>query len=191
MEDSEQIFLCRTEKTIVTKRDIIWKLAYLVIAGGVFLIDQSSKAWAVRRLHLGNDMPVIRGFLNFAYAQNTGVAFSMLDDHGDMGRWGLSIVSLVAATLVIYFFWRTPRTDDRMLGSLALLLAGIAGNVADRLRLGFVIDFIDVQFGSWHYPTFNVADMAIVIGAGLLILDMVMTKRGQNTEVGSQNSKAA
>jgi len=166
----------------VTKRDVIWKLAYLAIAGGVFLIDQSSKAWAVRRLRLGDDIQLIPGFLNFAYAQNTGVAFSMLDDHGSTGRWGLSIVAIIAGTLVVYFFWRTPRTDDRILGALALLLAGIVGNVVDRIRLGFVVDFIDVQFGSWHYPTFNVADMAIVCGALLLVVDMFLSKRKQQAE---------
>ena len=166
----------------MNKRDIIWKLAYLAIAGGVFLIDQSSKAWAVSRLKLGGDMPVISGFLNFAYAQNTGVAFSMLDDHGDTGKWGLSIVALVAAVLVLYFFWRTPRSDDRILGALALLLAGIAGNVTDRMRLGYVIDFIDVQFGNWHYPTFNVADAAICVGAGLLVIDMFFSKKKASEE---------
>jgi signal peptidase II len=166
----------------VNKKDLIWKFAYLAIAGGVFLIDQATKAWAVRRLRFGDDIQVIPGFLNFAYAHNTGVAFSMLDDHGSAGRWGLSMVALVAAALVLYFFWRTPRSDDRILGSLALLLAGIAGNVADRLRLGFVIDFIDVQFGGWHYPTFNVADMAICVGAGLLILDMFLSKRKEIKE---------
>ena len=160
----------------MNRKDIFWKLAYLVIAGGVYMIDQTTKAWATRSLRVG-DMPVISGFLNFAYAQNTGVAFSMLDQGGDSGRWGLSVVALVAATLVLYFFWRTPRTDDRILGSLALLLAGIAGNLTDRMRLGFVVDFIDVQFGSWHYPTFNVADSAICIGAGLLILDLFFGKR--------------
>ena len=163
----------------MTKRDFIWKLAYLAIAGGVFLIDQATKAWAVQRLRFGGDMTVISGFLNFAYAENTGVAFSMLDDGGTTGRWGLSLVALIAGTLVIYFFWRTPRSDDRILGALALLLAGIIGNVTDRIRLGFVVDFIDVQFGSWHYPTFNVADMAIVFGAGLLILDMFLSKKKQ------------
>jgi signal peptidase II len=163
----------------VSKKDLLWKFAYLAITGGVFLIDQTTKAWAARSLRFNGDWPLISGFLNFAYAQNTGVAFSMLDDHGDSGRWGLSIVALVAATLVLYFFWRTPRTDDRMLGSLALLLAGIAGNLTDRMRLGFVIDFIDVQFGSWHYPTFNVADAAICIGAGLLIIDLFLTKKHQ------------
>ncbi len=141
------------------------------------MIDQTTKAWATRALRFGGDMPIINGFLNFAYAQNTGAAFSMLDDQGDAGRWGLSAVAVVAATLVLYFFWRTPRTDDRVMGALALLLAGIAGNVTDRMRLGFVVDFIDVQFGSWHYPTFNVADMSICFGAGLLIIDMFLSKK--------------
>ncbi|MBK6750154.1 MAG: signal peptidase II [Pyrinomonadaceae bacterium] len=161
----------------MTKKDFIWKFAYLAIAGGVFMIDQVTKAWATRVLRFGSDRPVIDGFLNFAYAQNTGVAFSMLDDHGDAGRWGLSAVAFVAAALVLYFFWRTPRTDDRILGALVLLLAGIVGNVVDRMRLGFVVDFIDVQFGNWHYPTFNIADAAICVGAGLLIIDMVLSKR--------------
>lgn len=164
----------------VNKKDFFWKLGYLVAAGAVFMIDQTTKAWAVRRLRFGGDMEIIPGFLNFAYAQNTGVAFSMLDDYGDTGRWGLSVVAFIAATLVLYFFWKTPRADDRILGALALLLAGIAGNVVDRARLGFVVDFIDVQFGSWHYPTFNVADMAICTGAGLLILDMFLAKRAEN-----------
>ena len=166
----------------MTKRDFLWKLAYLAIAGGVFLIDQTTKAWAVRRLRFGDDLAVIPGLLNFAYAENPGVAFSMLDNQGAAGRWGLSVVALIAATLVVYFFWRTPRSDDRIMGALALLLAGIIGNVVDRIRLGFVVDFIDVQFGSWHYPTFNVADMAIVTGAGLLIIDMFLSKRKQQAE---------
>ncbi len=153
----------------------------MLASGAVFLIDQTTKAWAIRKLRFGGDISVIPNFLNFAYAQNTGVAFSFFDDHGDTGRWGLSVVAFVAATLVLYFFWRTPRSDDRILGALALLLAGILGNVVDRVRLGFVIDWIDVQFGSWHYPTFNVADAAICIGAGLLILDLFFSKKNQKT----------
>jgi signal peptidase II len=172
----------------VNKKDILWKLGYLAITGGVFMVDQTTKAWAVRRLRFDGDIEVIPGFLNFAYATNTGVAFSMLNDHGDAGRWGLSAVAIVAATLVLYFFWKTPRADDRILGALALLLAGIIGNVTDRIRLGFVVDFIDVQFGSWHYPTFNVADIAIVTGAGLLILDMILVKRSEVREQKSEIS---
>ena len=173
----------------MTKKDFFWKLGYLLAAGAVFMIDQATKAWAVSRLRFGGDIEVIPGFLNFAYAQNTGAAFSMLDDQGDAGRWGLSVVAFIAAALVLYFFWRTPRTDDRILGALTLLLAGILGNVVDRTRLGFVVDFIDVQFGSWHYPTFNVADMAICIGAGILILDMFLSKKPEDGKQKSEEEK--
>jgi len=166
---------------MINKKDFYWKIAYLLAAGAVFMIDQTSKAWAIRHLRFGDDVSVISNFLNFAYAQNPGVAFSFLDNQGDAGRWGLSAVAIVAAILVLYYFWRVPRAHDRLLGALALLLAGILGNVTDRLRLGFVIDFIDVQIGSWHYPTFNVADMAICIGAGLLILDMFLSRKDEQT----------
>lgn len=166
----------------VTKKDLFWKLGYLAASGAVFMIDQTTKAWAVKALSRGDIKEVIPGLLNFAYAMNTGAAFSILDNNGDHGRWGLSIVAMVAAVLVLYFFWRTPRTDDRVLGGLAMLLAGIIGNVTDRTRLGFVVDFIDVQFGNWHYPTFNVADVAICTGAGLLLLDMILTSRKQKRE---------
>jgi len=158
-------------------------LGYLVAAGALFMIDQMTKAWAVRRLCPSRfadcflSIPVIQNFLSFTYAENRGAAFSIFDSHGDAGRWGLSAVALVASVLVLYYFWRTPRSDDRMLGALALLLAGIVGNVTDRMRLGFVVDFIDVQFGTWHYPTFNVADMAIIAGAGLMIIDMFFGKK--------------
>jgi signal peptidase II len=161
---------------VVTKKDLFWKIAYLLMAGGVFMVDQTTKRWA-QGLKTSGDKSVIENFLNFSYAQNTGVAFSMFDDGGASGRWGLSAVAGIAAILVLFYFWRIPRAHDRLLGALALLLAGIVGNLTDRLRLGYVIDFIDVQFGSWHYPTFNVADMAICAGAGLLIIDLFFNRK--------------
>lgn len=159
------------------KADFLWKWAYLAAAMGVFLLDQSSKAWARKTLRFGDEMNVIPGFLNFIYAENTGVAFSQLNNGGETGRWALSALAGVAALAVLYYFWRTPKNEDRLLGACALLLAGIVGNLTDRVRLGFVIDFIDVQFGSWHYPTFNVADAAICLGAGLLILDLFLSRK--------------
>ncbi len=152
------------------------------MAGGVFLIDQITKAWAIRKLRFGGDVSVIPDFLNFSYAQNTGVAFSFLDNNGDAGRYGLSVVAGIAAILVLYYFWRVPRAHDRLLGALALLLAGIVGNLVDRARLGFVIDWIDVQFGAWHYPTFNVADAAICTGALLLMIDLFFNTKNQKTD---------
>ena len=141
------------------------------------MIDQTTKAWATRVLRFEGDKSVISGFLNFAYAQNTGVAFSMLDDNGDAGRWGLSVVALVAATLVLYFFWRTPRTDDRILGALALLLAGIAGNVTDRMRLGFVVDFIDVQFGAGIIRHLTSPTRRSASERDCLVLDMFLSQK--------------
>lgn len=174
------------------RQDLFWKFAYLLAAGMVFMIDQTTKAWAVRKLRFGGDMNVIDGFLNFVYAENTGVAFSMLDDHGTTGRWGLAVIAGVAATLVLFYFWRIPRTNDRLLGSLALLLAGIVGNLTDRIRLGFVVDFIQVHYKDWYYPVFNVADMAICVGAGLLIIDMFWAKKAEKTENAEiQNPKSA
>lgn len=160
----------------MNKKDFFWKFGYLVASGAVFMIDQVTKAWAVRRLGFEGDKEIIPNFLNFVYAKNTGIAFSILDDGGS-ARWGLTVVACVAAALVLYFFWRTPRTDDRILGALALLLAGIVGNVVDRARLGYVVDFIHVHYKDWNYPVFNIADMAICVGAGLLVLDMFMNRK--------------
>lgn len=167
---------------MLNKKDNLWKVAYLAMAAAVFFIDQMTKAWAIRKLRYGTDIIVIPNFLNFSYAENTGVAFSQLNDHGDAGRWGLSAVAIVAGVLVLFYFWRIPRANDRVLGALALLLSGIVGNVTDRLRLGFVIDFIDVQFGAWHYPTFNIADAAICTGAVILMIDVFFNKKYQKTE---------
>lgn len=168
---------------MINKKDFYWKIAYLAMSGGVFFLDQTTKAWAIRRLRFGGDVVVIPNFLNFAYAENTGVAFSQLNNGGNAGRWSLSAVAIIAGILVLFYFWRIPRTNDRLLGALALLLAGIVGNVTDRLRLGFVIDFIDVQFGALgHYPTFNVADSAICIGAVLLMIDVFFNKKHQKQE---------
>lgn len=167
-------------------RNIYWKIGYLVASLAVVFLDQSSKAWAVQRLKTGADIEVISGLLNFAYAINTGAAFSLFAGNGDSGRWMLSGLAFVASALVLYFFWRTPRNDDRILGALSLLLAGILGNVFDRIRLGYVVDFIDVQFGAWHYPTFNVADIAICTGAGLLILDMLLGNKTEKAEAAAE-----
>lgn len=157
--------------------NIGWKIGYFIAAIGIYLVDQASKAWAIGKLRFGADISVIPGFLNFAYAENTGVAFSQLQNGGDAGRWGLAALAGIAAFAVLYFFWKTPRGNDRLLGALALLFSGIIGNLTDRIGLGFVVDFIDVQFGDWHYPTFNVADAAICIGAGLLIIDMFFSRK--------------
>ena len=154
-----------------------WRIWYLLAAFGIYMVDQMSKAWAVRTLRLGQDKTIIEGFFDFAYAENPGVAFGQLQDGGVWGRYALAALATAAAVAVLTYFFRTPRTDDRILGACALLLAGIAGNLTDRLRLGYVIDFIHVYAGSYHWPTFNVADASICFGAGLLALDLILEGR--------------
>jgi signal peptidase II len=161
----------------VNKKFITWKLAYLFAAFCVFLLDQVTKAWAVRHLRFGGDREIISNILNFVYAENNGVAFSQLQDGGDAGRYGLSAVAFIAAIFVLYYFWKVPKSHDKLLGALALLLAGILGNFADRIRIGFVIDWIQFHYKDWYYPVFNIADSAIVVGAVLLIWDLFFTKK--------------
>lgn len=160
-----------------SRRNIVWRMLYLLAAAGLYLTDQSSKAWAVRRLRFGSTQTVIDGVFYFSYAENPGVAFGQLQDGGEFGRWMLAALAALAAVGVLLYLFRTTRTDDRVLGACALLLAGIAGNLTDRVRLGHVIDFIEVHIGSFQWPTFNVADAAICVGAGLLALDLFLEGR--------------
>ena len=158
----------------MSARGFGWRAAYLLAAAAVYLADQASKAWAVRRLRDGEVVRAFDGLLHFGYAENPGIAFGQLQDGGAFGRWMLAGLAVVG--LLLYFV-RTKRTDDRLLGALALLLAGVAGNLTDRVRLGHVVDFIEVFIGSYQWPTFNVADAAICVGAGLLALDLILEGR--------------
>lgn len=160
-----------------TKARYGWRVGYLLAALGIYLVDQSSKAWAVRTLRHGDDVTVITGFLDFIYTENPGIAFGHLQEGGAFGRWFFVVLACFAAIAVFYYFMRTPRNDDRVLGACSLLLAGIVGNLTDRARLGYVIDFIVLHAGSYHWPTFNVADASITIGAGLLAWDMIFSHR--------------
>jgi len=159
-------------------------------AFGVFLADQATKAWAVRRLRLGGDVNVVPNFLDLAYAENDGIAFGQLQDGGALGRWLLVALASAATVAVLTYFWRTPREEDRVLGACSLLLAGILGNVTDRARLGHVVDFIAVHAGPYHWPTFNVADAAICVGAGLLALDLLLEGRKQKAGGGARSAEA-
>jgi signal peptidase II len=171
----------------VTERRIAWRMAYLFAAFCVYLLDQASKAWAVKSLRSsGESVTLISGILDLTYAENTGIAFGQLQEGGSFGRWFLVILAIAAGVAVLFFFFRTARTDDRVLGACALLLAGIAGNLTDRARLGHVIDFILLHYKSYHWPVFNVADMSICAGAFLLIYDMFKKSRSQKSEAGSK-----
>jgi signal peptidase II len=156
-----------------------WRALYLFAAAGIFLVDQTSKAWAVRNLRFGVDKTIINGVLDLVYTENPGIAFGQIQEGGSFGRWFLVVLASMAIVAVLVYFFRTPRSDDRMLGACSLLLAGIAGNLCDRVRLGYVIDFILAHAGSYHWPVFNVADATICMGALLLAIDVF---KGRNRQ---------
>jgi signal peptidase II len=166
----------------VSGRRMGWRVGYLLAAFGIYMVDQASKAWVVRSLRFGREIKVIDGLLSFVYAENPGVAFGQLQEGGEFGRWFFVVLAAVAGIAVLYYFFRMSRNDDRILGACALLLAGIFGNLTDRVRLGFVIDFILVYYRSFHWPVFNVADASITIGALLLVYDMFVTGKQERRE---------
>ena len=150
-----------------------WRAGYLLASFGIYLADQVTKAWAVRELRFGSDRTIISGFFDLIYTENRGIAFGQLQEGGSVGRWLFVSLAIAAALAVFYYFMRTPRNDDRVLGACALLLAGILGNLTDRARFGYVIDFVSLHAGSYHWPTFNVADASITMGALLLAYDLI------------------
>jgi len=168
-----------------------WRAGYLVAALALYMADQASKAWAVKTLRFGEERVVIPGFFQFIYTENPGIAFGQLQEGGSFGRWFFVVLAVVAAIAVFYYFMRTPRNDDRVLGACALLLAGISGNLTDRARLGYVIDFIVLHAGNYHWPTFNIADASITIGALLLAYDLIFSRRSSRiTAENNQRSSA-
>ncbi|MDT4965503.1 MAG: signal peptidase [Acidobacteriota bacterium] len=169
----------------MNNRRLAWRIAYLVAAFGIYLVDQVTKAWAVRALRTGESKTLITGFLDLTYAENPGIAFSQLQQGGSFGRWFFVALAIAAAVAVLFYLFRTTRTDDRMLGACALLLAGIVGNLTDRARLGYVIDFILLHYKTYQWPVFNLADLSICTGALLLIYDM-FTKRTRDSELRTQ-----
>lgn len=168
------------------ERRTLWRVAYLLAAFGIYLVDQATKAWAVRALRFGQTKTAINNFLVFEYAENPGIAFGGLQQSGAFGRWLLVVLAISAAIAVLIYFFRTPRNEDRVLGACALLLAGILGNLTDRVRLGYVIDFILVYLGSYRWPNFNVADASICVGALLLALDIIFDSRKQRSAISGQ-----
>jgi len=154
------------------------KLPYLLGAVIVLAADQLTKAWATASLKPVIYIEVIPGFFRLSYATNRGVAFSLFADSEFDIRWILSAVSLIAALFVLGYFRRAPANKPWLNVSLALLMAGIIGNMVDRVRLGEVVDFIELHWRDFYsWPTFNIADSAICVGAVLLALEMLREEK--------------
>jgi len=157
-----------------------------LLAAALVAVDQLSKVWVTRSLPLdGNEIPLIPG-LAILHTRNNGAAFGMLRDVefqvGSLnvnGTFLLGVLSAVVALGLIVYLWRNRSGLSVLAGAaLSLVLAGAVGNMIDRLRLGYVVDFIYVRSGNFDFPVFNVADSCVVIGAGLLIISSIRGGEG-------------
>jgi signal peptidase II len=145
------------------------------IAGVVLLLDQVTKFLVIRRIGMFEVITVIPGFFNFTYVRNRGAAFGMLA--GVPGAWRSAFFIIVTVIAVAAIVLLIRKTSERLLvAAFSLIAGGALGNLIDRVRWGEVVDFIDWYVRSYHWPTFNIADSAISVGVGLLVIDMLFRK---------------
>lgn len=134
---------------------------------------------------------IIEDYLELSYAENCGAAFGLLDDAPDAVRRGLFGVAAVAATLILFWMFFMGRGGPWFAYSVPLIVSGAVGNLVDRVRLGYVVDFIRFHWAnSWDYPTFNVADITITIGVAMLIIDGFVQERAEKQRRQELRAKA-
>ena len=148
-------------------------MTVLLIGLAIVLLDQLTKQWIRSAFVYGESRPVIDGFFNLVYVRNDGAAWNILSGQSII----LILISIVVLVLLIIYrrSFLQEQVSHRIL--LGLMVGGIVGNLIDRIRFGWVTDFLDFQFGTYHYPSFNVADSAICIAVGLYIITNLLQKK--------------
>lgn len=153
-----------------------------IIFAASIVLDQLTKKWAVGFLKDGSSIKVIGDFLRFTYAENRGAAFSILQDQ----RVFFIITTVVMLAVMAYIYFKTKNITKLSKLSIAMIAGGAIGNFLDRLRLGYVVDFIDVRFGSFYnFPIFNIADSFVVCGTILMII-LILFNRFEKSETDGQ-----
>lgn len=146
---------------------------WLWLSALVIVIDQITKQLVVKHLSWYEVYPLMPS-LNFVHMKNTGAAFSMFSD---APVWFFATLGVAVSVGIIVWMRKNPRGQTLIATALALILGGALGNVIDRVTRGAVVDFVDFYVGNWHFAAFNVADMAISLGAAFMILDMFFDMR--------------
>ncbi len=145
----------------------------LAVVAFIAVLDQLTKLLVVTRMELYETIPVVPGLLNLTHIRNSGVAFGLLSAaEFSYKPVVMALVALIALVGVGLYATQLPASHRWARGGLALILGGAAGNLVDRARQGYVVDFVDAYWNGWHFWAFNVADAAISVGVGLLIVDL-------------------
>lgn len=163
--------------TVLRARDA--RPILLVIAALVIVLDRISKLWIEHHLALGHAIVVVPKMFRITHVLNTGAAFSMFEsvESTNTVRYFLIGFSVIAVVAVLIALWRLGRRLTVTSGSLALILGGALGNLYDRVRFAHVVDFLEVHIVHYHWPDFNIADSAIVVGACLLLFEMLRPQK--------------
>ncbi|MCF6775127.1 signal peptidase II [Thiotrichales bacterium 19X7-9] len=148
------------------------QLRWLWISALMLVIDFTTKLYALQHLTYNEPVKVLP-FLNITLAFNRGAAFSFLAYEDGWQLWFFSSIAIIVAIIILYWLTQVPRNRNLQAISLCLILSGAIGNVFDRINYGYVIDFIDLHYKSYHWPTFNIADSAICVGAFLFVISSI------------------
>ncbi|MEX0446340.1 signal peptidase II [Xenorhabdus sp. SGI246] len=163
-------------------------LRWLWLVAVVLILDLGSKQLVLQNFRLYESIPLIPYF-NLTYAQNLGAAFSFLADKGGWQRWFFALIAIVISITLLVMMYRSSAKQKLSNIAYALVVGGALGNLFDRLVHGFVVDFIDFYIGAWHWPTFNIADTAICIGAALIIIESFISSDDKKTVSKQTESK--
>jgi signal peptidase II len=164
-------------------KNTVWKwyaLAILMVA-----LDQLSKNWVSANFNYGQPW-VITDFFNLTLLHNKGAAFSFLSDAGGWQRWFFAVIALAVSSVLVVWMARVEASQRWLLIALALVLGGAIGNLYDRVVLGYVVDFIVLHYDQHYWPAFNIADSAICVGAGMLIIDSFKTPKKDTAQAESK-----
>ncbi len=159
-------------------------LRLLAVSGITVILDQITKLLVAAYIGYGQDIAVIPGFFNLTHVLNPGGAFGLFAQQGAMVRVMFFLVfSLVAVGLILYLYVGIPETHPMLANGLSLIFGGAVGNLIDRVRMGKVIDFLDVYLGDLHWPAFNVADSAICVGVGIFMFHILFNRMPEQGKI--------
>ena len=148
----------------------------LILSALIAALDQGSKWWILETVMRPPRVIPLTDFFNLVLGLNRGISFGMLDMQSPMGRWILAGLALAITAALLVWMWRANKL--LVTGALGLIVGGAVGNVIDRVLLGAVVDFLDFHWAGYHWPAFNVADIAITCGAAALIWDSFFGEHG-------------
>ena len=152
-------------------------------AGITVALDQATKAWVVSAMDAWTGHPVIPGFFNMVHVLNRGAAWGFLDsEHIAWQRPLFIAIGLLALGVIAYMLKTADDSDRWLINGLALIAGGAVGNLIDRVRLGVVVDFLDFYVDGYHWPAFNVADIALTVGAGCILLSMFLNRKKRDAD---------